>query len=265
MLEIINNIENKRDKDILYDYFIENMPIKEICIKHKLSDKYLYKIIKQNNLEKRRTKGQKLLDKIKENKELFYYLLGLIASDGYVYKKKPRVEIDLIISDSKVLEDISFYLYGENTVRYEPDFSVSGRCRLFLYGKEIVDEMYKYGITQKKSETLSLNIDLFGKDYFNHFLRGYIDGDGSIQYFNDNYITIRIDGNKDTIQKICNMVDNIFTIKSLFYKNSVQTSFDFYRWQVCKNKDVREILNYIYKEANFYIQRKYDSIKTILN
>ena len=195
---------------------------------------------------------------------MFYYLLGLIASDGYVYKTKPRVEIGLIISDSKILEDISQYIFGENLVRYEPNFSVNGRCRLFIYGKEIVEELYKYGITQKKSETLNLNMDLFENKYLRHFLRGYIDGDGCIKYFNDNHITVRIDGNKDTTSKICTIIYEMFGITSLHFKVNNVTKYDFYRWQVSKNEEVRMILNTIYKDANFYIQRKYDLIKTII-
>ena len=99
----LNEIKINKDRIILEDYFLNDLPIKEICFKHSIGDRYLYKLLKINGFNKRKTEGQKVLDKLLQNKELFYYLLGLIASDGYVYKKKPRVEINLQISDSKLL------------------------------------------------------------------------------------------------------------------------------------------------------------------
>lgn len=260
----LEKIKNNNNREILEDYFLNELPIKEICSKHNIGDRYLYRLLKENNLEKRKTKGQKLLEKIKDNKELFYYLLGLISSDGYVYKEKPRVEINLKLSDCKILEGISQYLYGENKVIYEPNFSVNGRSRLFLYGKEIVLELYKYGITQKKSSTLSLNIEMFEKEYVGHFYRGYIDGDGSIVYKNNNNINIRIVGNLDTTTKFKEMTKRFFNIESSVFKVNSDASFDIYRWQVCKNEDVLKILNNIYKNAHFYLDRKFDKIKTVI-
>lgn len=261
--KIINELENKRDKEILYSYYINEDNIKNICKKFQVSDRYLYKIIKINNLEKRKTTGMKTKETIENNKELLYYLIGLIGADGCMSEKRNRIEITLILSDIEILQKLSLLIYGKDRVLIDENCLPNGRCRLFIYGKETVELFKKYGITQAKTATLKFNLEFFESKYINHFVRGFMDGDGSYnvnggRLKHNTIITLGGNLNVTTLmQDICSELG----IKSSVFQINPYVSFDFYRFQISKNEDSLKFIQFAYKDANIYLERKYKKIK----
>ena len=60
------------------------------------------------------------------NEEIFtkdceekYYLLGLIAADGYISKKNNRIEICLAEKDKEYLENIKNIVCSKKTLKYK--------------------------------------------------------------------------------------------------------------------------------------------------
>lgn len=264
---IIKNIENSRDRDILYSYYINGESIKWICKRYKVSDRYLYKIIKENNLEKRKTEGAKTRELIEANKELLYYLVGLISSDGYMYEVKPRIEIGLNLNDKDLLENLSYLIYGDNRVILQEVFSVNGRARLFIYGKEVVQLFKSYGITQRKSVTMDLRFETFEEEYIWHFIRGYFDGDGS--YYTkagrlEHNVTLKVDGNEKTIYGIKEICLKYGFHPSMFKINNTCCSFDFFRFQIAITDEAIRFIKYVYNDSTLFLQRKYDLIKHLI-
>lgn len=106
------------------------------------------------------------------------YLLGLIATDGYVLQD--RMGIDLTDEDC-----ISFISKNTNKKYHQYSYK-SGQKRGIKYrivfnGKEIVKQLNDRGIYNNKSRTIG-KIKFFPKEkkYMSFFLRGVIDGDGTI-------------------------------------------------------------------------------------
>lgn len=243
---------------MLCEYENTQTPIKEICKKYKIADRELYKAINNGEIEKRKSKEYASLIK---NQELFYYLLGLISADGYLYDKKNRIEIGLHIKETDFLERISYAIYKENRTIVEER---RNRVRLFIYGSDTYKLFCSYGLCQKKSECLNIDFDMIPKEYFHHFLRGFIDGDGNYLYRNINNVHMRLDGNKNMMFSIKKYIKLYFNLDSNVYKINPNVSFDFYRWVIQFTPNAKVLLNIIYSNCTYYMERKYNIIKDVI-
>lgn len=109
--------------------------------------------------------------------ELSYYLLGAFITDGNVIQDKSRTnsfKISLASKDKDWLELIRKELGGEGNLRE----TKNNQYELRLYGKQIYDWLVQHSCTPKKS--LSVKMPDVPAQYLKDFLRGCMDGDGSI-------------------------------------------------------------------------------------
>lgn len=192
-------------------------------------------------------------------------MVGLIASDGNLYQnngKNYRIEIDLQICDADILEKISELIYEENKVRYEFD---RNRARFFLYGKDVFDLFSSYGLTPKKSETLNIDFSKMPQKYFHHFLRGYIDGDGTFMFKSINKVHLLIVGNHNTMHSFKDLVKTYYGLHSDVYKiNSNLVAYPFYRFAMQRTPHAKAMINILYGDATIFLQRKRNTIQEIL-
>lgn len=105
------------------------------------------------------------------------YFLGLILTDGYVNDERGYVGIDL--SDKYVIEFLCKYL----NVSYKIIKSKGKyKYRIILYGKKLLEEMKRLGVTARKTFSLKgPNLYECEMEYLPYIIRGIIDGDGWIR------------------------------------------------------------------------------------
>lgn len=118
----------------------------------------------------------------KESPELFY-ILGLWASDGCVYKNTMQIGltdhdiidwlVETIDYKGKVKEIENHGGFYEKT-----DYITSISHFIRFNSKEIREIFESYGITSKKS--LTIEFPKIPNDMLPHFIRGVFDGDGGI-------------------------------------------------------------------------------------
>jgi len=128
-------------------------------------------------------KQEKILEKSNDND--FYYLLGLIATDGYISKKEnkksQRCNISLHKNDEQVLLDIQknyggkiykFYKANKNVIRWQ------------ILNQKFINYIESTGISNNKSLTLNIQkwFKTLNKQQKLSFIHGVIDGDGSISF-----------------------------------------------------------------------------------
>lgn len=107
------------------------------------------------------------------------YIIGFIAADGNIYTKRSRLTITQHGNDRYLLEQIKSELKSERPI-FERE---NGIHDIVITSREIVQDLLKIGLTDKKSLTLGrLNIP---EEYMSHFVRGYFDGDGCACYFHE--------------------------------------------------------------------------------
>jgi intein/homing endonuclease len=107
------------------------------------------------------------------------YLLGFLATDGYCGSSV--VSIELQGQDHPLLESLMPVFKSSG---YRPSLTQTvkkGRLysRLRVHSVQLVQELATLGITRRKSLTISVHMDSFGV-YLVDYIRGVIDGDGSI-------------------------------------------------------------------------------------
>ena len=101
------------------------------------------------------------------------WLLGYISADGCI--RPDRYEIKIKSIDYEMLSHAQKILNTNYSIKPEKN----SRCFvLSFYGKRLVEDIQKYGITARKS--LTLKMPEIPDDYFWDFLRGVVDGDGHI-------------------------------------------------------------------------------------
>lgn len=117
--------------------------------------------------------------------ELSYYLLGVFITDGCVYKSKSKnsYQFELSSKDKDWLKDIaaiiSDTMVASKAGKKRNDYRIRGTC------SQISDWLMSKNCTPRKSLTVKMpNIP---EQYFFDFLRGVVDGDGSINFNSKNY------------------------------------------------------------------------------
>jgi len=102
------------------------------------------------------------------------YTVGFIAADGSVDRWGVRIQIHN--KDKDILEKIATAVGYDGEIHYHD----SGRLvMLGLYDIDVVSDLKQYGIVQRKTAILPFAKGIPDK-YLFHYLRGVMDGDGSM-------------------------------------------------------------------------------------
>ena len=193
------------------------------------------------------------------NSEDQYYWLGFIYADGCItYNNKKELcvfEISLAEKDyehlCKFAKAINFPI---NRIKYKQS---TKSFKITFNSKILVNQLLKLGICNRKSyNDCYPNILEFPRKYISCFIRGIFDGDGSISICKNtpvNSIDYRISimGNYEFFKIFENYKNyNLTYHKRVITANAVSISF--------KIKDKYDFLNYIYKNSNIHLERKYN-------
>jgi len=106
-----------------------------------------------------------------------WYLVGLITSDGCL--SKDGRHIDITSAEYEYLDKIKDLIGVGNRIGIKYGYKARRAFRFQIANRNFYEFLLSVGLTQNKS--LSLGPLHIRKLYFNDFLRGLIDGDGSIR------------------------------------------------------------------------------------
>lgn len=194
------------------------------------------------------------------------YWLGFIAADGHVSKKNSII-IQLAFKDKSHIEKFKKSLNSNHIIT---DFHGSGYKKdavsslITIYSKNINNSLNKYGLFNDK--TSSLRIPKLNDDLIRHFIRGYFDGDGgwSVSIVNNQLkISFGLTGNFDFIKEIKNIFItklNLPDTKLSFRKK--ESNYPTLRY--CGIKSAIIIGNWLYKDSNIFMDRKFNKLKEII-
>lgn len=212
------------------------------------------------------------LDYFKEiDSEEKAYWLGFIYADGYVTEKCFGIALSIIDKDhlEKFLRCINsndkVRIYNDNKGLSKKDGKIA---RIQIYNKSFREELMKHGVVYHKS-----NIKKPPKiknDLIRHFIRGYIDGNGSLykskNKFNYNYnYYLSITSTYDMLFYIHQYLrNNNLTHKNFVFKKRKPTDTVGYI-RYAGNIQFYNIMNHIYKDAKIYLDRKYNIYQEFIN
>ena len=194
------------------------------------------------------------------------YILGFIFADGGIVKvihngSSDKLGFGLHRKDIDVLQKIKQELSAEQAL------SPSGNYVHFsIFSQVIVDDLKRLGISYRKSFRKSPGkIPNIPKKYIRDFIRGVVDGDGSINFDKKGrqkgYPNLSICGRKEVMTFIRNHFLSKFNIYSKIGqpKKNGKLSNVFYICYRCNS--AKTLINYLYKNANLYLERKFKLAK----
>lgn len=200
------------------------------------------------------------------NTEEKAYILGFICADGHISVDSYRIMIEIMDSDYKLLESIKDAMKSTHPIkrhiRYNNPYKkfkrpITENCKLVMNGKELIKPLQEMGLDNHK--TYSLNAEIMKyipQNLVRHFLRGYFDGDGNVtwgKHYSSGYkYIINVCGNKEFLE---NSFQKYFPSNCKLYHD--KKSKQCYSWKVANKKDVLKFLNYIYKDAKIFLERKF--------
>lgn len=144
--------------------------------------------IKDNTINSRRYQHQEDYFKIINTEDKAYWL-GFIYADGFIESKRKhgaqKLGITLSNVDKEHLVKFKTAIKATNPVL---DYQGSGYnqagmfSKILLTSNQTVDDLKALGVIENKTYDLTFP-DFIDESLLHHFVRGYFDGDGSINYY----------------------------------------------------------------------------------
>jgi hypothetical protein len=191
------------------------------------------------------------------------YLVGLLYSDGCNYPPQHRVKLELQERDKDILDRINSEIQSNKPLAFNNLNSKNNNWqntyRLDITNKHISDKLVELGVVQNKSLILEFPTWL-DEQLYAPFLRGYLDGDGHIEWNDSRFITIV--GTSQFCKHVKDFCEHNLDIKCVIHNTANKDSNTklLYIGGKCK---VKRFLDFVYKDADLYIERKYNLYQKI--
>ncbi|EJT5937256.1 hypothetical protein N2W52_002024 [Clostridium perfringens] len=203
-------------------------------------------INKQNLVRVDESKFEKI-----ESEEQAYWL-GFLYADGNIYGN--RVELGLKQDDIEHLKKFKNFMKFNGEVKSKV-IKLNGKtynsCRISFNSKKVADDLKNLGCVPKKSLVLRFpTYDIVPKHLMKHFIRGYVDGDGSVMW-DKTYNRFRL-----SILGTIDMLEGIE--KEMNFKKSKTRNYGQVFSKEWGAKYVKEYLEELYENSTIYLNRKYE-------
>lgn len=214
--------------------------------------------------------------------EIKAYLLGFVFADGCIMNRmrggklgnEYGLRLNVAEKDKNIIYLFQQYIYPYSNIRIKPSSIIKNKYirkpqyEISFYSKILFNDLNKLGCEKRKTykENYIPNIP---NHLIIHFIRGYFDGDGSVcitnhkSYWKDKiyqypYLNVTIVSKTKTILNEIQyfLLEN--NIKSsITYSNSKQ----YFEFDINTNKSKIIFFELMYKDANFFFERKYNIFK----
>ncbi len=252
---LLSELKTKSVSEIARELNVPQTRIKWMLKSHNLMDKY-YEVKKERSLPKFNFNYFETIDT--EEKA---YWLGFLFADGCVRKssKNPNHNSYSIIlalqrRDLNHIKKFKKAVESTKNIRYE---SSNKSYSMHLVSTKMFDDLNKLGCVQRKSLILDWPKGV-PDNLMRHFIRGYFDGDGCLSIIH----------NPHKSYSVSFVSSEIFLNKLRFFLNKelkvtlknvskINPDKKYGTINFSKYSDMRIILDYLYKDSNIYLNRKY--------
>lgn len=251
----------KDDYPNIIQRYIDGEPIHTIAKDYRVTDNKISQLLKDNNIHIRDISECHRIYDLNESYFDFIdtpnkaYIIGLLIADGNISKNN-SVRLQLVESDKSILEKIRKEIGSTRPLTF---VNVSKRKSTYqdsylleFASRHMIDKLADYYITPRKDFTTQFPVSI-DEHLYRHVIRGILDGDGSIF---KNEKRVNITGNDKLIDFLVDYIQDTLDIHcSVFYAHHSDKTKCL---QISGAKQVKKFLDYIYEDAELYIDRKYD-------
>mgnify|MGYP001148009924 CR=1 FL=1 len=222
------------------------------------------KIRSQSQIQRKYSIDETFFDNIDTQEKA--YFLGFLYADGYNNTNHNAVNLSLKEADKEILIKLNNLLQPAKPLQFvnmesqrKQGIKASNQYRLVIANKHISNRLNELGCVQAKTYILEfpewLNINLYP-----HFIRGYNDGDGYIGKRN-----ISITSTDMFCNKLKYIFKNILNITSSIRIRHPGHNNNICMLEISGGRQCKKLLDWLYKDATIYLQRKYDSYISLLD
>lgn len=188
------------------------------------------------------------------------YFLGMFFADGCNESNSNRIMISLQESDKRILEKFSELWESNRPLIFNPakGENRSNNWSFFLTSHRISSRLTELGAGPRKSLTLKFPKYL-SDNFLKDFIRGYFDGDGCISFRTNKTVRISFAGTQDFLTSLQSILQEKLNIESILHKQGNIWILSF-----CKKEYTYKFLNWIYKDASIYLDRKHEKYQKFL-
>lgn len=271
----------QQEKQIIDMYLNQNISTVKIGNQFSCSHKRISKTLEKYGVTRNNTKCRR---KYELNEYYFdnidtpnkAYILGFFYADGCNFIKKQTISMSLQECDKEILEKIRMELGSSKELEFleyskrkdmDNDYHYADMYRLLLFSSHMCEVLNDYGMIPNKSLKLEFP-EWLDESLYSHFIRGYFDGDGSLCIrFNkhgwfQSFITFTsTDSFCKRVQEI--IIDKVGISGGGIYEASSKNSITKVLSISGINQDIA-LLNWIYKDADLYMERKYQKYLELL-
>ena len=268
MYDFLNNnrklpiVFTNSEQQCILEMHFNGCTYQEIAKKHQVSSNAIYNFLKSQGLTKegnrRWSVNEYYFDEINTPNKA--YCLGLLYSDGCNFEKRATISISLQESDKDILENMRKEIGVEKplcfidyTKKSNNMKNAQNQYRLEINSRHMSNVLSQYGVVSNKSLILKWP-EFLDNDLYSHFLRGYIDGDGSIS---KRGYRVSFVGTRDFCENAIQLLQNTLNILCDTRDSACHNGITIEAY-IRKQENAKLLLDWIYKDAELYIKRKHD-------
>lgn len=250
-----NLLKNKKD-DVI-KMFESGISMRQIAKQLGYSDSSIYRILQDsgiNTTPEYIPVDESFFEKIDNQHKA--YILGFWYADGNVTNNLIRVGI----TDIEVLEYIKEQMKFEGEIRFKgrKKSHHKDQYELNITRAKLANDLKKLGCVEAKAKILKFPTDdIVPPSLLHHFVRGYFDGDGS---FSQGGCFV---GSYDFIYALKDKLPCEITNIYQRYKNRPKED-SAHQLYIGKAEENKKFVKWLYKDAEFYLKRKYEKGKVWL-
>ena len=187
------------------------------------------------------------------------YWLGYIFADGHISKK-----MHLMFGCQKVDIDILEQVKKDFDCTYPIRINKDNNPILNICSKHMCETLLSMGFTHKKSYEVDFQkiVTYIPEHLLHHFVRGMFDGDGSIRYYNYDYVKgYQYHFGYTGLKEVCEFVAKFLRLTT---KLARERNTNTYTLKTTNAPMIKYIYGVLYKDATIYCKRKYDIFQEIL-
>lgn len=263
-----NKLTDQQRVDIIKEYKNSNIKCIELARKYNVSRPSICFLLKTRGV-KIRNNPSELHRKYSLNENYFEsidsedkaYFLGLLFADGCNHKV--GFSIGLQESDKKILDIFKNKInFGGKLIFSKKKSPWKNLYILSIKSKIISNALIKLGCLPAKTLILDFPTEEQVPSYLiRHFIRGYLDGDGSI---NKQNLRTEFVSTKDFCEKTSILLNQLLNISTYIKKANKNSENNItYRLRCDKKMETIKLLDWIYKDATVYLERKYKQYTSI--
>lgn len=248
---------------IIYEYCENNKSINVIAKEYKVSWRTIKRILCENNIDIISHRNQAVyqlvnteLFKIIDSEEAAYWL-GFLYADGSI--KKDKNEISLVLQEQDLDSVIAFqnFVGNKNSIFEKEKICKDGVHKYYGYSFSshyVKQNLCNLGCVPAKTSILNFPTSKqVPDDFIYDFVRGYIDGDGCIQFdFGQSRYRIIVLGTYDFLNGLVERL-NIQEYSNIYEREAAHI----YALEIGHKNFVYKFLNRLYGKSTVHLERKY--------